>query len=57
MHSVCLMVSHNMQLVVKSCIDLCGTLTQNAMNVNLMQLRSFVAIFSSLKHLRAVVAN
>ena len=41
MHYVCLMLTYNMQFVVKSCINLCGTLTQNAINVNLMHLRSF----------------
>ena len=57
MHYDCLMLTHNMQLVVKSCINLCGTLTQNAMNVLLMQMRSFVANFAILKHLCAFVAN
>ena len=56
MHYVCLMLTHDMQLVVKYCI-LCGTLTQNAMNVILMHVRSFAAVFAILKHLRDSVAN
>ena len=56
MHYVCLMQTHNMQLVVKSCMK-CGTLTHNAMNVNLMHLRSFAVNLSILKPLRTFFAN
>ena len=33
MHYVCLMLTYNMQFVVKSCINLCGTLTQKAFTI------------------------
>ena len=51
------MLMPNMQLVVKSCINFCGTLTQNAMDIILMHLRSFVTNLANLKYLRAFVAN